>query len=216
MTYKILFFNIVAFSILCSCQPLSKKNAKNINYDSIRIVLEEVHDRDQNIREILIDSVKEGTPEFQECITKMIQIDNENQKILIPILEKYGWISKSKIGEKASKTIFLVVQHSETEVMMKYFPQLDSLSKIGEASRIHAAMMEDRILMDRGQKQIYGTQATTTLSSDGKLVIWPIENPAIVDSLRKEIGFEQTVNENAKRMGATYNSLEKLSKKPLE
>lgn len=179
-----------------------------MDYDSIRIVLEDIYDKDQNIRKMLIDSLEEGSPEFQNCISNMIMIDNENQKVLIPLLEKYGWISSFKIGKKASESLFYVIQHSKIEVMETYFPQLDSLSKIGEAERKHAAMMEDRLLMWRGQKQIYGSQATTTIRSDGQLVIWPVKNPNIVDSLRQAAGFEQTVSENAQRIGAFYNPLE--------
>lgn len=146
----------------------------------------------------------------------MIRIDSENQEEINSILQKYGWIQKSKIGEKASESIFYVIQHSPAEIIEKYYPQLESLAIINEASRIHSAMMKDRLLMMKGRKQIYGTQASTLLYANGILAIWPIENPEIVDSLRKEIGFDQTIFENAQRLGAIYNPLEKLPQKTIK
>jgi hypothetical protein len=74
-------------------------------------------------------------------------------------------------------------------------------------------MMEDRLLMWKGLKQIYGTQATTSLRANKELVIWPIEDPDKVDSLRFNVGFEQSVLDNAKRLGAIYDPNEKLPKK---
>ncbi len=75
---------------------------------------------------------------------------------------------------------------------------------------IHAAMMEDRLLMYEGKKQIYGTQASSSSMSNGKSFIWPIQNPKKVNQLRKEAGFDLTVEENAKRLGTVYNPDEEL------
>lgn len=213
---KLFLLVIAVFSFLNSCQPSLNRNSIEINYDSIRVVLEGIYDRDQNIRKFLFDSVENGTPGFQEGLSEMIRIDSENQEEINSILQKYGWIQKSKIGEKASESFFYVIQHSPAEIIEKYYPQLESLAIINEASRIHSAMMKDRLLMMKGRKQIYGTQVSTLLYANGVLAIWPIENPEIVDSLRKEIGFDQTVNENAQRLGAIYNPLEKLPQKTIK
>ncbi len=184
-----------------------------VNYDSLKVVLEDIYDRDQRIRKMIYDSSRTNPLENSKCISQMILIDQENLGLLIPIIDKYGWIPRSKIGEKANDAIFYVIQHSTKDLMAKYFSQLDSLAKIGEASKVHAAMMEDRLLMWKGQRQKYGSQATTEVRIDNTLVIWPIDNPDKVDSLRKACGFELTVFENAQRLGAIYNPDEKLPKK---
>ena len=191
---------------------LIDKSAK-INYDSIRTILEKIYDQDQGIRAIIEDSIDYNSPEFSKYFSKMITIDIENRAVVIPMIDKYGWISKSKIGEKANEAIFYVIQHSNIEIMEKYFPQLKNLAALGEAKRTDAAMMEDRLLMWKNKKQKYGTQATTSLREDKKCVIWPIEEPGKVDSLRKNAGFSQTVLENAHRLNATYDPNEKLPNK---
>src|SRR6478736_383429 len=186
----------ISLIILSQCNSKTSQRAE-IPYDSIRVVLEKVFDSDQHIRRIIQDSIGYDSPETPAYFSKMISIDKDNQDILMPVLLKYGWLPKSKIGEKASDAIFCVIQHGEHEVMNEYFPQLDSLAQIGEASKTNAAMMEDRLLVWKGLKQKYGTQATRSLRADKVMVIWPIEDTAGVDRLRKEAGFELTVLENA-------------------
>ncbi len=173
-----------------------------INYDSLTTVLESVYDRDQGIRRTLADSIGYDSPQAPEYFSRMRKIDDENQEILLPILEKYGWIPRSKIGEKASGAIFLAIQYSDITFRDKYFPQLDSLAKVGEANKSDAAMMEDRLLMDKRLKQKYGTQV---IQLEAGRTVWPIAEPDKVDSLRKAVGFELSVYENAQRLNAVYD-----------
>jgi hypothetical protein len=171
-------------------------------YDSLKQVLEGIYDTDQGIREKI--ATAQGD-ELGKIISQMLKIDSVNQIQVKHILDKYGWLPQSKIGEKAADAIFYVVQHGGTELIRAHLPTLKKLAKQKEAKGTHAAMMEDRLLMYDGKKQIYGTQATSRLRADNSGAIWPIENPAKVNQLRKEAGFELTVEENAKRLNAAYN-----------
>jgi hypothetical protein len=214
--------SILAFLLLCglvltlyhvNAQTPGETNATQkikINYDSLRIALEAMLDSDQEIRRILIDSIGLDSPEAGKYLKQMATIDMQNKAKIESILEKYGWIERSKIGEKAADGIFYVVQHTDLEFQEKYFPQLKKLAAIGEASPIRCAMMEDRILMSKGKRQIYGTQANNNLRPDKKMAIWPIEDPSQVNALRKKIGFTTTVEENAARLKAEYDPNEKL------
>jgi len=181
-----------------------------INYDSLRIELEAMVDSDQGIRRILVDSIGLDSPEAGKYINQMVAIDMQNRIEIESILSKYGWIEQSKIGEKAAEGIFYIVQHSDLDFMERYFPQFKKLVAIGEASATRCAQMEDRLLMWKGKKQIYGTQASNDIRPDKKMVIWPIENPSHVNELRKKIGFTTTVEENAERLNAEYDPNEKL------
>ena len=78
--------------------------------------------------------------------------------------------------------------------------------------------------MQNEKEQIYGTQASgfsalnkTTGKAEWTWVIWPISDPANVNKRRKEAGFDQTVEENAKRLGVEYKvlTLEEVSKMKL-
>jgi hypothetical protein len=201
---------LIIFFLLCKHLDVAAQTGRKINYDSLRIVLEKMYDEDQEIRRILIDSIGLDSPESMKYINQMANIDSRNKSKIESILIKYGWIEKSKIGVKASEAIFYTVQHTDLEFLDKYFPEFKRLADQGEADPKLCAMMQDRLLMWKGKKQIYGTQANNTLRQDKKYTIWPIENPATVNELRKRIGFSTTVEENAKRLNAEYNPNEKL------
>ena len=129
------------------------------------------------------------------------------------IVEKHGWLPYSKVGKKAADALFYVVQHSNIEGMKKYLPVIKKEAAKGEASKKGAAMMEDRILMNSGKKQVYGTQAMS-FNKKGqakpRLFIWPIEDVKNVNKRRKEIGFKSTIEEQAKNMGADFDPNEPL------
>lgn len=68
-------------------------------------------------------------------------------------------------------------------------------------------MMQDRLLMEQNKEQIYGTQGAGRKIGETEewfQFIWPIKNPEKVNELRKEMGFELCVEENAKRMNIDY------------
>ena len=207
---KLLLISWLACSSLCTKAQQAGGSIERVNYDSLRIVLEKMYDVDQEIRRILIDSIGLDSPEAPKYFHQMATIDMQNKIKIALILGKYGWIEQSKIGKKAAEGIFYVVQHSDLEFVEKYFPQFKQLAEKGEADPTRCAQMEDRLLMWKGKKQIYGTQANSILRPDKSYAIWPIENPSGVNELRKKIGFTTTVEENATRLNADYDPNEKL------
>ncbi|MGD1891764.1 MAG: DUF6624 domain-containing protein [Cyclobacteriaceae bacterium] len=200
-----LFYAITTFS-------LSAQDASDIPYDSLRTVLEEVYDQDQGIREELMKYMQQGDSIVPSLIARMNSIDSVNQILVNQIISDYGWLPQSKIGSKAAGAVFLVVQHSDLETMREYLPLLKEAAEAGEAKTTSAALMEDRILMYEGKKQIYGTQASSRQGEGGsnEYFIWPIENPAEENQRRAEAGFDTTVEENAEQLNAVYNPNEEL------
>ena len=204
-----IFSILILTTSLFSCGQSNRQSAIDTNYDSLRIVLESMVDEDQEIRRILVDSIGFDSPNAGPYIKQMMDIDADNQKKIRVILNKYGWIEQSKIGAKAAEAFFYTIQHSDTTLMIKWFPEFKRLADIGEADKVECAMMEDRLLMWKGKKQIYGTQASV-FRDDKKVAIWPIEDPKNVNERRKKIGFSLTVEENAVRLKAIYNENERL------
>lgn len=206
-----LFIIILLTGFLLSCNDSKNTtiNESSINYDSLRVVLEHMRFEDQEIRRIIIDSIGLSAPNVGPYLKRMSEIDAANQEKIRLILKEYGWIPISKVGEKAADAIFYTIQHSDRELMEKYFPEFKRLADQGEASRKQCAMMEDRLLMWNGKKQIYGTQASD-FREDKTMAIWPIDDPKHVNQRRKEVGFTTTIEEYAKRLNAIYNPDEQL------
>lgn len=102
------------------------------------------------------------------------------------IIETSGWLGKSQIGEIANRALFLIIQHApENETRKKYFPLLKESVNKKESDLADMATMKDRILIQDGEKQIYGTQSKMV---DGQLVPYPIADPKNVNKRRKSVG----------------------------
>ncbi|MDB5262143.1 MAG: hypothetical protein JWQ14_1424 [Adhaeribacter sp.] len=187
-------------------KPVKKKILpKVLPSDTLRSVLEQIYATDQGIRK----KISQAPPaDRMNLFREMRQIDSANQIKVKVILSQYGWLPQRQVGEKAASALFYVVQHADSGLMATYLPQLQKLARNGEAKTTHAAMMEDRLLMDRREKQIYGTQAFSNVLTKGVVLIWPIADYQHVNLRRKEAGFETTVEENAKRLGAIYKPTE--------
>lgn len=213
ISYTLLFLVI----LVQACQPNKTKEVdkgliKTVNYDSIRIALEDMFETDQGYRQQLNEKIQNGEPFDQELVNKMNRADSSNQQHVIRLLNTYGWIEKSKIGKKAADALFFIIQHADIKVMEQYFDQLKALANDNEADKVSAAMMEDRILMYNGKKQIYGTQAKSRMKTDGTPVyfVWPIKDATNVNKRRSDAGFSTTIEENAKRLNAVYDPNETI------
>jgi hypothetical protein len=165
---------------------------------------------DQKYREELVARMKElpgpdkerAMKRFVVVVKKQNKIDNRNLKRLEEIISRYGWPTKSMVGKEASESAFLIVQHAGLVYQKKYFPLLKAAALRNEARPDHVAMMEDRMLMGEGKKQIYGT-GLQTADVTKELKLWPIENEEEVDARRASVGLPPMV-EYLKMMGLIY------------
>ncbi|MTB52426.1 DUF6624 domain-containing protein [Lewinella sp. W8] len=133
--------------------------------------LEEVFERDQRVR-------KEKVP-FKE----FAQVDHENQELVVSILEKCGMPTLEEVSKKELYTVWLVLQHSRPQIRAKYFPLIEEAVNRGELGKSQYALMKDRILMDQGEPQLYGSQI-----KNGEL--YDLQDPETVNERRAEMGLE--------------------------
>lgn len=179
----------------------------NLELNTIKHTLDSIYDEDQKYREVSQQELNLSD------IKKMESTDKANYLIVSHIIDKYGWLSKSEIGEKANSALFLVIQHTELDNQKKYFEIMKVAVKNGNARMCDLALLEDRILMFSNKKQKYGSQIVYDQTS-GESKIYPIEDEFNVNKLRKEAGLEP-IEEYAKKFGIKYkikNSENKLKK----
>ncbi|MDR0873952.1 MAG: hypothetical protein LBN27_10895 [Prevotellaceae bacterium] len=145
---------------------------------------------DQEIRQkFILARNKFGLPNKQ--VDSLAQImrykDSLNLIKIEEILDKYGWVGEDKVGKQASATLFLVIQHSDLATQKKYLQMLREAVKNNNASPVHLAMLEDRILVREGKKQLYGSQLDWNAELN-KNVLSPLEDPDNVDNRRASVG----------------------------
>ena len=154
-------------------------------------ILEGVYDRDQSAREWTIGMTSLSADEIAEYSNEMERIDSLNQAIVFSILDKEGW--PSHLSDKANHAIWLVIDHSDATNRSKYLDLVKVKAEEGIISNSDYAILKDRTLMENRKAQIYGTQikmAATIVGEDitMQLYLWPVEDAAVLDSLRNTIG----------------------------
>jgi uncharacterized protein DUF6624 len=141
--------------------------------------------------------------EFVAAVKSQDEIDARNMDRLEEIIRQYGWPGKGLVGEEASKAAFLILQHSNLTRQEKYLPLLKKAARKGDARPADVAMLEDRVLVRRGKKQVYGTQLRSGPETGGKLVLEPIEDEKHVDKRRASVGL-MPLKEYLRHFGIEY------------
>ncbi len=126
-----------------------------------------------------------STPAIFPVLAMEEKNHHENEEKLFSLLDKYGWPTASAVTEYAAAGAALIINHSTHEVRARYFPMLEAAFEKGEAQPLRYAKMCDRLLVEEGKAQRFGTQWHFQGS---KRVPDPIVNPENVDKRRAEIG----------------------------
>lgn len=165
----------------------------------------EIMNQDSSFKDSLASSFQIPITEIDYFIwTKQQSIDSSNLIFIEKIIDKHGYPGKSMVGDSSCEVSWYVIQHSFR--IENYFPAIKEAGKKKEVPLVLVAMMEDRLLMQQGKCQKYGTQGQCISMTDSQIncFIWPIKNPRRVNKLRKNVGFKTTVEENAARLNIKY------------
>ena len=152
--------------------------------------LDSIHDEDQNYRLQLHELQKKhgfGSMEENEQ-WKIIDIKDSINLIKVKaILDKFGWLGSEVVGQKGNSTLFLVIQHSDQKTQEKYLPMMREAVKNGNAKGSSLALLEDRVALGQGKKQIYGSQISRNPETN-LFCVMPLENPESVNERRAQVG----------------------------
>ncbi len=108
-----------------------------------------------------------------------------NTERLLTLLDQYGWPTASQVTEFAAAGAALIINHTSYELRSKYFPLLKEAFEKGEAQPLRFAKMQDRLLVEEGREQLYGTQIKF---ENLEKTPFPIKDPEKVDKRRAKIG----------------------------
>lgn len=173
-------------------------------------------DEDQAARQLFIEHSKKSQgkqPEEIEkeraAISEKVQsIDQRNQLWLGEQIKQFGWPGKSLVGEQAAHAAWLLVQHADANPdFQERCLGLMKAAAPGEVTPVDIAYLTDRVLVARGQPQVYGTQCEEV---DGRFQPKVCIEPESLDQRRKEVGL-QPIKEYLKVMEEVYHSRETQS-----
>ncbi len=143
-------------------------------------------ERDQSVRNELI---RKGVDHPDQAIQeKMRSIDTDNLARLKVILQKYGWPGPGLVGRDGADAAFLIVQHADHAFQKKALPLVRKEYLAGRLSGNNYALLLDRVLVEEGKPQIYGTRMKPVEYWNGKEpVFFPIKDEVNVDKRRAKL-----------------------------
>lgn len=140
---------------------------------------------------------------YRDIIIKMVQVDQDlrlsakpgkgplnyliyvadavHRLRLLELIKKYGYSTERLIGKEGMKKFWLLVQHQDMDLEL----QKECLKRCDFAPH-EKAYLTDRVLVNSGKPQRYGTQFYIDVKK--RHVPRPIEDRVHVDKRRKEVG----------------------------
>ncbi|MBW8687991.1 DUF6624 domain-containing protein [Chitinophaga rhizophila] len=169
----------------CQHAPLSLEQK-----DAIIRILDTVSAADQQYRSQLeyVQSKHGGdSPEMKALFAKMAIADSLNLLKVTAIIDTFGWLGADDIGRSGNTTLFMVIQHAGIQAQDKYLPVMRAAAANGKAALRSLALLEDRVALYHGHRQVYGSQVIWDMKANHYQVA-PLEDPAQVDKRRASMG----------------------------
>jgi hypothetical protein len=105
------------------------------------------------------------------------------------IVDKYGFPGYSLVGEDGSDGFWAIVQHCDNDLnfQQKVLSLMAKEVQRRNATGANFALLQDRVLVSKGEKQLYGTQVRLDLKTHHAKP-FPIRDSLTVDVRRKAVG----------------------------
>jgi hypothetical protein len=171
-----IFFPILALSLL-----LAPTVVRAQTDEALRRELLEMARVDQEVREGVMEAVQKQDTAF---LRRMVSVDSANAKRLGEILDAHGWPGASRVGRDGARAAWLLAQHGP-DALQKRALALMQAAAPGEVDPADLALLTDRVRVDEGKLQLYGSQFS--IEAD-RIVPKPIEDPDRVDERRAAAG----------------------------
>lgn len=172
---------------------LVRKNKEEFEKNLDRPLMEKldsIHNLDQMYRKQIREISEKHGYESDEMKAHWELINHTDSLNLIEvteILDTRGWLGSDIVGPKGNSALFLVIQHSDLDTQVKYLPMMREAVKKGNTRGSSLALLEDRVALGQGKRQIYGSQIGRDPETNEYYVL-PLIEPEKVDERRAEVG----------------------------
>jgi hypothetical protein len=169
---------LLAAAILLTACATTRKPAFN---EGLRQELLAMRDADQRIRRDAMQATN---------FHGILEVDGRHLGRMKEIVEQYGWPGRSLVGEDGANAAWLLVQHAtqDPRFMKRCEDLMEDAVDDSEASAKDYAYLLDRVRLQNGKPQRYGTQWVR--DTKGRLILQPLKDPEDVDERRRKMGLE--------------------------
>ncbi len=153
--------------------------------ESLRQELLAMRAEDLRVRDELMASGELGG----HYVPRMEAVHVGNATRLRELIAIHGWPAEEIAGEDGAKAAWFIAQHAvgEPEFQRKALALVEACVGAGRVPAWHAAYLEDRIAMQEGRPQRFGTQWMDD-PLDGRARPWLLAEPESVNELRASVG----------------------------
>lgn len=115
--------------------------------------------------------------------------DRARTERLREIIDEYGWPTVTQVGVDGATAAWAIAQHSDHDVEFQEqaLELMTAAAAAGEADPSQLAFLVDRVAVNQGRRQTYGSQMGCV---DGKAVPAPIDDEDNVDQRRADVGLD--------------------------
>lgn len=147
---------------------------------------------------VIVDQVAANVPQgkYKELPREEWQhfkdsVFGTHKKILEKVFDQYGYPGYDMVGKEGEKNFWLMVQHCDKtpEFQKKVLNAMKVQVSKSNADPKNYAYLTDRVLLNTGDKQVYGTQVTYNVTIC-QAIPRPLVDSANVNARRKEVGLE--------------------------
>jgi hypothetical protein len=153
--------------------------------EGLRSELLAMEAEDRRVRQELMDAGLLGGP----YVPRMEAVHVKNAARLRELIYEYGWPAQDIAGEDGAKSAWFITQHAvgEPQFQREALRMVQACVAEGRVAPWNAAYLEDRIAMQEGRAQRYGTQWMDD-EIDGRARPWKLAEPERVNELRTSVG----------------------------
>lgn len=162
--------------------------------------------KDQAIRQRLMALRQAGESVPAEVMARMDSLDRSHADRLKALIDAHGWPRPDQVGTDGVGAAFLIVQHAthDPAFQERSLEWLRTAYADSAATGQQVALLTDRVRVQQGKPQLYGTQARI---QDSTIVFRPIADSAGVDARREALGM-MPLGEYARLLRKMYLSQE--------
>ena len=119
-----------------------------------------------------------------------VEVDAENREALKAIIEAHGFPTAELVGEEGMHAVFILIQHADRdpEWQKAQLPYIEAAVKNGGLDGQDYAYLYDRIQVNAGKPQRYGTQFSKVDPATKTIELAAVEDPDNLNQRRMEVG----------------------------
>ncbi|NNF35075.1 MAG: hypothetical protein HKN68_13255 [Saprospiraceae bacterium] len=164
-----------------------------VGNESLKLELIKMYLNDQNSRSNLMNELLEKYNLNKEEViidASMSITDARNRDRLKEIIEEHGFPTADLVGKKAMQGVFMIIQHADRdkEWQKLQLSNIEKAVKNGDMDGQSYAYLYDRIKINSGEQQLYGTQFANVDPINKTTELAPTEDIENLNARRMEIG----------------------------